>query len=110
MRSFNCLSVLLSVGWGTLLSVPSPAWGQIAELTASSESPVYDVAVQGTIAYLSQGPYLTVVDVSSPDTPGVIGRVRLPIESTSRDIVRNIAVADSRAYIADGAHWSEPMV
>ena len=103
MKSFSCFSLLLGVGWAIFLSVPAPARSQIAELTARGDSPVYDVAVQGTIAYLSQGPYLTVVDVSSPDTPDVIGRVRLPIESTSRDIGRSIAVTDSRAYIADGA-------
>ena len=83
-------------------AVPS-SQNQIAELLEPDESLVYDVVVQDDVAYLSQGPHLTVLDVSTPEAPRVISRIRLPIESTSGDIVRGIAVAGSRAYIADGA-------
>ncbi|MFQ5679958.1 MAG: hypothetical protein ACE5HP_10930 [Gemmatimonadota bacterium] len=60
------------------------------------------MAVQGDFAYLSQGPHLTVLDVAQPSTPVLVARLRLPIESTSAEIVRDIAVSGSLAVVADG--------
>ena len=57
MNSFSRFSVFLAVGGALLLSVAPPASGQIAELTARGDSPVYDVVVQNGLAYLSQGPH-----------------------------------------------------
>jgi hypothetical protein len=56
----------------------------------------YAVAVQGNYAYIGEGPNLTILNVSTPARPVVVGKIRLPY------IVQGIAVSGGMAYVADG--------
>ncbi|MEJ2305654.1 MAG: hypothetical protein P8Y14_29380, partial [Anaerolineales bacterium] len=59
--------------------------------------PAFAVAVAGGYAYLGEGFSLTVLDISVPSAPEVVGRLEfLP------DIVQGVAVAGTYAYLADG--------
>ena len=57
----------------------------------------YAVAVQGNYAYIGVGPRLVILDISNPASPTVVGKTP-PLS----DIVQDIAIAGSYAYIADG--------
>jgi hypothetical protein len=59
--------------------------------------PAYAVAVSGSYAYVGAGSLLLVVNVANPAAPAVAGRVLLP------GVVRGVAVASGRAYVAAGA-------
>ncbi len=60
----------------------------------------FAVAVQSNFAYLGEGRRLTILNVSNPASPVVVGKTpRLP----SR--VDDIAVAGSYAYVVDGDGW-----
>ena len=52
-------------------------------------------AVSGDYAYIGQGQYFVVLDVSNPAVPVELGRLR------TGDIIRDIAVSGSYAYVAD---------
>jgi len=56
------------------------------------------VAVQGDYAYIGAGPRLTILDISNPASPTVVGKT-LPLP----DIVHDVAVVGSYAYVADGS-------
>jgi hypothetical protein len=56
------------------------------------------VAVQGNSAYISVGPCLEILDITSPATPSVVGRT-----GVMSDIVQGVAVAGDYAYLADGS-------
>lgn len=57
------------------------------------------IAVQGNYAYVGEGPSLTILDISAPASPTVVGKTpSLP------DIVRGVAIAGNYAYVADGKH------
>jgi hypothetical protein len=59
--------------------------------------PALSVAVTGEHAYLGEGFGLTILDISIPSAPEVVGRLEfLP------DIVHGVAVAGNYAYVADG--------
>ena len=59
---------------------------------------VNDVAVAGEYAYVGDGLALTILDVSTPSSPEVVGRSGfLP------DIVQGIEMAGNYAYLADGS-------
>jgi hypothetical protein len=54
------------------------------------------VAIQGNYAYNGEGYNVTILNVSTPARPVVVGKIRLP------DIVQGIAVSGGMAYVADG--------
>lgn len=59
--------------------------------------PMYAVAVAGQYAYVGEGFSLTILDISAPSAPVVVGRLEfLP------DIVQALAVAGDYAYVVDG--------
>jgi hypothetical protein len=56
----------------------------------------YAVALQGNYAYIGEGPSLTILDISDPASPTVVGKTdSLP------DFVADIVVSGSYAYVAD---------
>jgi hypothetical protein len=57
--------------------------------------PTNAVAVQGAYAYIGEGPALTVLDVSTPGSPSVLGKTT-PMPA----IVEGVAVAGGYAYVA----------
>lgn len=69
------------------------------ELVGQVGGPVFAVAVQGNYAYLGVGPRLTVLDVSDPSRPAVVGQSKVLPE-----IVRDVFVAGPYAYVV-GWHW-----
>jgi hypothetical protein len=57
---------------------------------------VHTVAVVGNYAYIGEGPGLTILDISAPNAPSVVGRTEfLP------DIVQDVAISGNYAYLAD---------
>ena len=55
------------------------------------------VAVQGDYAYIGEGPRLTILDISDPASPTVVGKT-LPLPG----IVQGVAIAGDYAYVAGG--------
>jgi len=53
------------------------------------------VAISGNLAYIGLGPSLVILDISEPNNPVKLGKVTLP------DMVEDIAVSGSYAYVAD---------
>jgi hypothetical protein len=89
------------------LSGGGPGWGlgdkvraqqaQNVEFVGHIGGVTRAVAVQGNYAYIGEGPRLTILDISDPASPTVVGKMDpLP------DIVRGVAVAGDYAYVADG--------
>jgi hypothetical protein len=67
------------------------------ELVGQIGGRCYAVAVQGSYAYIGIGPRLAVLDISNPAHPTPVGRTAvLP------DLVQDIALAGTLAYVADG--------
>jgi hypothetical protein len=56
----------------------------------------YAVCLQGNYAYIGEGGFLRILDVSNPAFPVALGRLLLG------DIVENISVNGNLAYVADG--------
>jgi hypothetical protein len=56
------------------------------------------VAIQGNYAYVGEGPRLTILDISNPASPTVVGNTSL-----LPDIVWGVCVAGGCAYVADGS-------
>ncbi len=56
------------------------------------------VAVQGAYAYVGEGPRVTVLDISNPASPMLVGKT-----PPFSDIVRDIGVAGDHVYVAAGA-------
>ena len=55
------------------------------------------VAVEGSLAYIGEGPRLAILDISSLGAPVLVGRTpALP------DLVEGVAVSGGYAYVADG--------
>jgi hypothetical protein len=66
------------------------------ELVGHIGGVTYAVFVQGTYAYIGVGPRLTILDVSTPISPTVVGKTHpLP------DLVRDVYVSGGYAYVAD---------
>ncbi len=89
------------IGWSEGVSTTHPP-------TVNAKDPVtveyvghiggvtYDVDVVGNYAYIGEGPRLTILNISNPQTPTVVGKTEpLP------DIVHGIAVDGNYAYIAN---------
>ena len=55
------------------------------------------VAVQGRYAYIGLGPRLAVVDISNPARPTLVGQ-----SAILPDLVEDVAVSGTLAYVADG--------
>ena len=58
------------------------------------------VAVQGDYAYVGEGGSLTVLDISHPTTPIVVGRTDI-----FPQIVQGVAVSGGYAYVVVGEFW-----
>ena len=74
----------------------SPADSENIELVGHIGGVTRAVAVQGNYAYIGEGPRLTVLDISNPALPTVVGKTPL-----LPDVVRGVAVAGDYAYVAD---------
>jgi len=57
----------------------------------------YAVALQGDYAYIGEGYSLTILDISNPASPTVVGKT-----SPFPEIVRGVCVIGDYAYVADG--------
>lgn len=55
------------------------------------------VTVTGNLAYLGEGPSLTILNVSNPAVPTIVGKL------TFSDIVRDVTVSGSYAYVVDSS-------
>jgi hypothetical protein len=67
------------------------------DLLSTLDGPVRDVAVAGSRAYLATGHELQIIDVSSPNSPQLMGRINQPAAA------RRVAVSGTRAYVvSDG--------
>jgi len=85
--------------WFEIWDVSNPNLPSKLSSFVTSESPVQvsDIYVSGTYAYCFGGSGFSVVDVSSPQNPQIVGEIALPGGS--------VAVKDSFAYVlADGFH------
>jgi len=58
-----------------------------------------DVAVQGNYAYIGEGPRLTILDISNPTSPSVIGKTPL-----LPDFVGDVDISEGYAYITVGLY------
>jgi len=76
-------------------AAPTPDAGNV-EFVGHIGGATYAVALQGNYAYIGEGPRLTILDISNPASPTVLGKT-LPLPDT----VRRVAVAGSYAYVAD---------
>jgi len=90
------LILLLVVGGGVSLS----AEGENVELVGHIGGVTHAVAVQGNHAYIGNGPSFTVLDISNPTSPIVLGRTD-PLPS----IIRGVAISGSFAYVAAGSDF-----
>ncbi len=61
-----------------------------------ANGPCYAVDIKNDIAYLGNGGYLEIVDVSSPTKPNILKKVLTP------SVVRNVYVDGNYAYVANG--------
>ncbi len=74
----------------------TPADAENVEFVGQIGCLSYAVAVQGDYAYVGEGPRLTILDISNPASPTVVGKTDpLP------DVVQGVAVAGGYAYVAD---------
>ena len=73
-------------------NAPAPTWAtadaENVELVGHIGGRTYAVAVQGNYAYIGEGPKLTILDISDPTSPVVIGKTAL-----LPDVVLGVAVA-----------------
>ena len=80
----------------------TPADSRKVELVGQIGGATYAaVAVQGDHAYIGEGPRLTILDMSNPATPAVVGKTDL-----IPGIVRGVAVVGNYAYVADEGYGS----
>src|SRR5262249_43055499 len=92
-RQVLWLSTLL---WNSLIGGPnvlaqSPAFSQIGSIPGQADF----VEVQGRYAYVVAGPTLTIVDVSEPSAPKILGTYKFEIER-----IYGIDVSGSLVYVA----------
>lgn len=81
-------------GWAGLTAGQKPT--QSVELVGQIGGSSYAIAVEGDYAYIGVGPRLVIVNIADSAHPALIGQtVPLP------DVVRDVAVAGSYAYVAD---------
>ncbi|MFQ5856049.1 MAG: hypothetical protein ACE5LU_10435 [Anaerolineae bacterium] len=64
------------------------------QLVGQIGGPIFAVAVQGNYAYVGVGPRLTVLDISDPSRPAVVGR-----SSVLSEIVKDVYVSGHYAYL-----------
>jgi len=70
--------------------------GENVEFVGHIGGSTYAVAVRGDYAYIGEGPRLTILDVSDPASPIVVGKTApLP------DVVWDVYMAGGYAYVAD---------
>jgi hypothetical protein len=82
-------------GWGSGDKVRAQQ-AQNVEFVGHIGGATWAVAVQGNYAYVGEGPRLTILDISNPASPTVVGKTDpLP------EIVYGVAVAGGYAYVAD---------
>ena len=103
MRSFfkfvHVLLLCLALAAGTILGMAAPAaaecpGSQVGHLASANYT--YDIVVEGSYAYITDGSYgMRVVDISDPSNPTEVGH--LPANDNSYAI----AVSGSYAYVTD---------
>ncbi len=97
------LACAAGLGWAQLGAAAGPdeaavaAPGGLTVVGRWAEGPCLAAAVQGNLAYVSNGGYLDVVDVSNPASPHRLGRVLMPLD------VRDVVVQDSHAYVVSSS-------
>lgn len=79
-----------------VLDVTDPA-GPSACGDLSLPGTIFDIAVQGTTAFLAMGSQVVAVDVADPGNPSFLGRLALP------DSVQRLSADVGRLYLAAGA-------
>lgn len=78
----------------TPISTPVPL---SVNLAGQIGGEVYAVTVQNNLAYIGVGPRLTILDVSDPSHPHVIGQT-----SVLAGVIQNITISGQYAYVAAG--------
>jgi hypothetical protein len=82
-------------------ATPTPAaaavQSQELELVGQFGGVIRAVFVEGQYAYIGQGPRLTILDISNPASPTVVGQT-----SPFSGLVRDVFVASSTAYVTGG--------
>ena len=73
-------------------------YGENVELMGHVGGYINTVAVQGHYAYIGEGPQLTILDISNPASPTVVGKTALLPAN-----VQDIAIAGDYAYVTAGA-------
>lgn len=87
------LGFILTMTSGTVIAQDCP------ELVGRSpEGASFDVVTDGSTAYLANGASLTVVDLSIPTSPSIVGSVELPF------YIRYLAYSDGRVFATTRAH------
>jgi len=98
LTSVALLALLVSSGVWPTAAAPvraATADAENVELVGHIGGVTEAVFVQGNYAYIGEGPGLTILDISNPASPTVVGKTPpLP------DIVRGVYVSGSYAYVA----------
>ncbi len=75
------------------------------EFVSAIGGPINAIALQGQYAYIGSGAYLTILDVSNPANPTMVGQIGHIVDEQSRTfpgIVEDIVVVNRYAYVVDG--------
>ena len=86
--------------WGVMLGFAGSLAGAVSaqycqpQITGSLGGPAHDVSVVGSTAFVADGSGLSVVDVSDPANPGVLGSVSLEGGA-------HVAASGGEAYVLD---------
>lgn len=83
----------------TLASVPN------VELVGHIGGATHAVFALENLAFVGVGPELVILDATDPARPTQVGHVLLPVNRELSIGVRDIYVADSKAYVIDGSLW-----
>lgn len=97
----RCVFPLLRLAWFSLailaLAPRVSAQGRNVEFVGQIGGPTTAVYVAGQYAYIGEGRYLRILDVSSPSTPTAVGRLPVP------EGIQCVHVSGNFAYVALGA-------
>jgi len=99
-RAFAGHSPLSDNALGKSLAPPpnTPDDSRNVELVRQIGGATYAVAIQGNYAYIGEGARLTILNISDPHNPAVVGKTSL-----MQAVVRDVAVSGDYAYVADGS-------
>lgn len=79
----------------TIPPAPTPAYKENFELVNAIGGTCYGFDIQGNIAYIGEGIYFTVLDISDKANPVILARLK------TEDLVYKIAVQGNYAYMAN---------